>query len=101
MISGGMAGIALWTVIFPADVIKSRQQVELSAKFNVLFSFFWFQVSGISEPMFRAGFTILKTEGGLALYNGLLPTLLRTFPATGALFCAVEYSKKFMYNMNS
>ena len=27
MISGGMAGIALWTVIFPADVIKSRQQV--------------------------------------------------------------------------
>ena len=28
MISGGMAGIALWTVIFPADVIKSRQQVK-------------------------------------------------------------------------
>ena len=26
-ISGGMAGTALWTVIFPADVIKSRQQV--------------------------------------------------------------------------
>lgn len=26
-VSGGMAGTALWTVIFPADVIKSRQQV--------------------------------------------------------------------------
>ena len=27
-ISGGMAGVTLWTVIFPADVIKSRQQVS-------------------------------------------------------------------------
>ena len=26
-ISGGIAGVVLWTVIFPADVIKSRQQV--------------------------------------------------------------------------
>jgi len=78
-ISGGIAGVTLWTVIFPADVIKSRQQV-----------------SGISEPMFRAGYQIFRNEGILALYNGLLPTVIRTFPATGALFCAVEYSKKFM-----
>ena len=80
--SGGMAGTVLWTVIFPADVIKSRQQV-----------------SGISEPLFRAGFKICKTEGILALYNGLLPTLIRTFPATGALFLGVEYSKKLMYSL--
>ena len=26
-ISGGMAGLTLWTVLFPVDVIKSRQQV--------------------------------------------------------------------------
>jgi len=78
-ISGGIAGVTLWTVIFPADVIKSRQQV-----------------SGISEPMFKAGYQIFRNEGILALYNGLLPTVIRTFPATGALFCAVEYSKKFM-----
>merc|ERR1712038_1868935 len=69
-ISGGIAGVTLWTVIFPADVIKSRQQV-----------------SGISEPMFRAGYQIFRNEGILALYNGLLPTVIRTFPATGALFC--------------
>ena len=27
ILSGGIAGVTLWTVIFPADVIKSRQQV--------------------------------------------------------------------------
>ena len=31
-ISGGIAGVTLWTVIFPADVIKSRQQVFFSFK---------------------------------------------------------------------
>ena len=46
--------------------------------------------------MFRAGYQIVRNEGIMALYNGLLPTVIRTFPATGALFCAVEYSKKFM-----
>jgi hypothetical protein len=28
-ISGGIAGVVLWTAIFPADVIKSRQQVSI------------------------------------------------------------------------
>ncbi len=28
IVSGGLAGVTLWTVIFPADVIKSRQQVS-------------------------------------------------------------------------
>ena len=27
VISGGMAGVTLWTLIFPADVVKSRLQV--------------------------------------------------------------------------
>lgn len=39
---------------------------------------------------------IIRKEGVLALYNGLIPTVLRTFPASGALFLAVEYTKKGM-----
>lgn len=81
VVAGGMAGTTLWTIIFPADVIKSRQQV-----------------AGITAPMIRTGVEIYRREGPLALYNGLLPTLLRTFPATGALFFAYEYSKKFMHS---
>lgn len=82
IVSGGVAGVTLWAAIFPADVIKSRQQV-----------------SGVSQPLFRAGADIVRREGVMALYNGLTPTLIRTFPATGALFFAYEYSKKFMQSM--
>jgi len=35
-------------------------------------------------------------SGVRALYKGLGPTLVRTFPATGALFLAVETTKKVL-----
>jgi len=79
IVAGGVAGVTLWTVIFPFDVIKSRQQVN-----------------NTSEPIFRAASDIYRREGLTALYSGLTPTLLRTFPATGALFFAYEYSRRFM-----
>ena len=37
--------------------------------------------------------------GILALYKGLGPTLLRTFPATGALFLAYETVKKTLTDL--
>lgn len=37
---------------------------------------------------------IVVLLGVRALYKGLGPTLLRTFPATGALFLAYENTKK-------
>lgn len=83
IISGGIGGVALWTAIFPADVVKSRVQVASTA--------------GTVEPTFRAVLKqIFKEEGILALYKGLGPTVLRTFPATGALFLAYETTKKWL-----
>jgi len=79
VVAGGVAGVTLWTIIFPADVVKSR-----------------LQVSGASTPMLTVMADILKKEGLARLYSGLGPTLLRTFPATGALFLAYETSKKWM-----
>lgn len=32
----------------------------------------------------------------MSLYNGLGPTVIRTFPGTGALFLAYETSRKLM-----
>jgi len=32
----------------------------------------------------------------MTLYSGLGPTVIRTFPSTGALFLAYETSKKLM-----
>ncbi|KAH9373576.1 mitochondrial ornithine transporter 1 [Haemaphysalis longicornis] len=81
IVSGGVGGMCLWISIFPADVVKSR-----------------IQISGTSEPALSVARSIIRTEGVLALYNGLGPTLLRTFPATGALFLAYEYTKKAFYS---
>ncbi|CAD7089812.1 unnamed protein product [Hermetia illucens] len=79
MLAGAVGGVTLWTVIFPADVIKSRVQVN-----------------GLKVPMIAMGMDIARKEGILALYNGLVPTVCRTIPATATLFVVYEYSKKFM-----
>ncbi|CAB3256585.1 unnamed protein product [Arctia plantaginis] len=80
MIAGAVGGLVLWTVIFPSDVIKSRVQI-----------------SNKSQKFLTVGYEIIQKEGVLALYNGLKPTLVRTIPATAALFVVYEYSKKWMH----
>lgn len=79
MAAGAVGGITLWTVIFPADVIKSR-----------------IQIGNMKATMLSVGAKIIKEEGILALYNGLKPTIVRTIPATAVLFVVYEYSKKAM-----
>jgi len=79
MVAGAAGGCCLWTSIFPADVIKSRVQIQ-----------------GISGSMLSVGIDICRKEGVLSLYNGLTPTICRTIPATAVLFLVYEYSKKFM-----
>lgn len=39
---------------------------------------------------------ILFLVGVRALYSGLTPTMVRTFPANGALFLGYEVSRKLM-----
>lgn len=79
IICGGVGGICLWVAIFPFDVIKSRVQI-----------------SNTTEPMLKMLVRIARTEGVMSLYNGLGPTVIRTFPGTGALFLAYETSRKLM-----
>lgn len=79
MVAGSVGGMILWAVIFPADVIKSRVQIN-----------------NVETPMWKMGLEISRTEGITALYNGLKPTLIRTIPATAVLFAVYEYSKKAM-----
>ncbi|XP_075154842.1 mitochondrial ornithine transporter 1 [Haematobia irritans] len=77
MFAGAVGGVTLWVSIFPADVIKSR-----------------IQVNNLKRSMTSVGLEIARKEGVLALYNGLLPSVLRTIPATATLFLVYEYTKK-------
>ncbi|KAE8627224.1 hypothetical protein XENTR_v10006911 [Xenopus tropicalis] len=82
IISGGVGGISLWLVVFPVDCVKSRIQV--------------LSMTGKQAGFLSTFGRILRNEGVMALYSGLKPTLIRAFPANGALFVAYEYSRKVM-----
>ncbi|KAM7328830.1 mitochondrial ornithine transporter 1 [Alexandromys fortis] len=84
MLSGGFGGVCLWLAVYPVDCIKSRIQV--------------LSMTGKQTGLVRTFLSIIKNEGITALYSGLKPTMLRAFPANGALFLAYEYSRKLMMN---
>ena len=69
-----------WSVVFPFDVVKSRQQLS----------------SGKDTKSFRAILLDLKREGFRKSMKGWTPAVLRGFPANGALFLGVELSRKMM-----
>ncbi|XP_044936481.1 mitochondrial ornithine transporter 1-like isoform X1 [Mustela putorius furo] len=82
MLSGGVGGICLWLAVYPVDCVKSRIQV--------------LSMSGKQAGFIGTFISIVKNEGITALYSGLKPTMIRAFPANGALFLAYEYSRKLM-----
>lgn len=82
MFSGGFGGACLWLVVLPIDCVKSRIQV--------------YSLAGRQEGFMKTFRTVVRQEGVAALYSGLTPTMIRSFPANGALFLAYELSRKFM-----
>lgn len=82
LLSGGFGGSCLWIAVYPVDCVKSRIQV--------------LSMAGKQTGFMGTFVTVVRTEGVLALYSGLKPTMIRAFLANGALFLAYEYSRKLM-----
>ncbi|XP_041322865.1 mitochondrial ornithine transporter 1 [Pyrgilauda ruficollis] len=82
LLSGGFGGSCLWIAVYPVDCVKSRIQV--------------LSMAGKQAGFMGTFVTVVRTEGVLALYSGLTPTMIRAFVANGALFLAYEYSRKLM-----
>jgi solute carrier family 25 carnitine/acylcarnitine transporter 20/29 len=76
-----MAGVAMWTIAIPPDVIKSRLQSAPAGTY-----------SGFTDCVKKT----IKADGPSALFKGLGPAMLRAFPANAATFLGVEYSMKAM-----
>ncbi|GAV49436.1 hypothetical protein ZYGR_0P00790 [Zygosaccharomyces rouxii] len=83
-IAGGMAGVAMWTGVFPIDTVKTKLQ------------------AGEERSSFRnAVKQIYVTRGGLkGFFPGLGPALLRSFPANAATFVGVELTHSTFKKMN-
>ncbi|XP_078258984.1 mitochondrial ornithine transporter 1-like [Rhinoraja longicauda] len=82
MVSGGFGGACLWIAVYPIDCVKSRIQV--------------LSMTGQQAGFFSTFRNIFMTEGIKAIYSGLTPTMIRAFPANGALFLAYELSRRAM-----
>lgn len=107
MFSGGLGGACLWTVVYPMDCVKSRIQVmSLTGKQAGFFKTFMAiaHAEGKQPPSTKPvdvdaanwRCLCLSCPGVRTLYSGLTPTLVRSFPANGALFLAYEASRKLM-----
>jgi len=85
---GGLAGSLYWTLLFPADVIKSKMQGDAIPK---------------ADRQYR---TILQTIGSLyrqggigAFYKGFVPCMLRSTPANGIMLMTVDRVRQYITDM--
>ncbi|TRM70257.1 mitochondrial carrier domain-containing protein [Schizophyllum amplum] len=81
---GALAGYALWAVIYPIDMIKSRMQTD--------------GFSPATGQKYKSALdclrTVWRTEGLPAFTRGLAPTLIRSPFANGATFLGYELASR-------
>lgn len=83
-ISGGVAGMSMWLVVFPIDTIKTK-----------------LQASSTRQSMVQATKEIYSSRGGIkGFFPGLGPALLRSFPANAATFLGVELTHSLFKKYN-
>lgn len=78
VVAGGAAGTAFWIPVFPADVVKSRWQVDVPGAGA--------QYGGVLDCARRT----VASGGVRALYRGFAPAMVRAFPANAVCFLAYE-----------
>jgi len=81
IIAGGTAGVAMWAIAIPPDVLKSRLQSAPTGTYT-----------GILDCARKA----IAVDGVKALWKGFGPAMARAFPANAATFLGVEASRKVM-----
>ncbi|KAL3133207.1 hypothetical protein ABBQ38_007095 [Trebouxia sp. C0009 RCD-2024] len=78
---GGLAGTIMWSAVLPLDVAKTRIQTAYPGSVNDI---------GIWQNL-----QLMYWQGGRrTLYAGLVPTLIRAFPANAAQWLAWELSRR-------
>jgi len=94
-----MAGIANWVVAIPPDVLKSRFQTgSLLSHFRKKNATIFSRIAptGKYRGMADVLRELIRTEGIGALYKGIVPVMLRAFPANAACFLGYELTMKFL-----
>jgi len=79
--AGGLGGVASWTVMMPADTIKSRLQTAPEGTYTGLFDVYQ---------------KLMRKEGPAALFKGTRPALIRAFLSNSVCFFGMEVAKEFI-----
>lgn len=87
--AGFVAGSVASSLTLPADVIKTRFQLELGE-------------SGVRKTTQEVIQEIVQHHGYRGLYTGLVPRLLKVAPACAIMISSYEYCKDYFkqYNLN-
>jgi len=83
---GAAAGYALWAIIYPIDVIKTRMQTDGFTR----------ETGQKYKSTLDCVKTVWRTEGVSAFTRGLLPTLIRSPFANGATFLGFEMAARVL-----
>ncbi|KIM85131.1 hypothetical protein PILCRDRAFT_817112 [Piloderma croceum F 1598] len=81
ILAGGTAGVAMWAIAIPPDVLKSRLQSAPEGKY-----------AGFMDCARKT----IAADGVGALWKGFGPAMSRAFPANAATFLGVEVSRQLM-----
>ncbi|KAJ1736900.1 hypothetical protein H4S06_001418 [Coemansia sp. BCRC 34490] len=82
LICGALAGCCAQTITYPFDVLRRRMQVTTMSGINYKYT-----------NTFDAIKQMVKSEGILGLYRGLVPNYLKVAPAIGVSFWSYELAK--------
>eukprot|EP00029_Vermamoeba_vermiformis_P006552 TRINITY_DN259_c0_g1_i1.p1 TRINITY_DN259_c0_g1~~TRINITY_DN259_c0_g1_i1.p1 ORF type:complete len:293 (-),score=119.63 TRINITY_DN259_c0_g1_i1:78-956(-) len=82
LIAGGVAGVTEVLIMYPLDVVKTRQQLEV----------------GKGMTMTNTFKTLIKNEGFSILYRGILPPILMEAPKRAVKFASNELYKPIFSN---
>lgn len=88
LVSGGMAGATGWSIVFPADVLKSHMQTASVSSAKSL---------GLRD----AARLVYNTHGYQGFYRGWTAAVSRAFPANGSLFLGVEMTHRIFRFLES
>jgi len=82
-VCGGLAATSLWCAAFPFDVIKNRMMTQPLTNQPY-------------KTVYQCVQKIYAKEGMKGFYRGFTPCILRSFPANGAAFVAIEITLKYL-----
>mmetsp|Transcript_27363 Transcript_27363/g.70465 ORF Transcript_27363/g.70465 Transcript_27363/m.70465 type:complete len:343 (-) Transcript_27363:203-1231(-) len=88
ILSGGISGVVMWSVVLPIDVAKTRLQTASPGSR-------W-------DASVAAHLRMLWRQGGVrTLYSGLTPTLVRAFPANAAQWLVWEATTSYLQSWSA